>query len=416
MAHNPFYNPDQFAAEDAVIAMWREDCVKQAREKAAMLFDLAYGVDTPSEAKPTFENAMDEFVTNYLFKAAASDPVHPRFVRDFMPAYQWRGVDVPGARMGGDNPDNIYLLAGIAHGGRYKVTAKLTGPEPANTSFTLTGNFGTSVTIHTIESGQLKRDQDGGFEITIDSEAANGRSNHLTTAKHVKFLYIRISLNDWAVECPYELNIERLDAVVDSDPLTVEKMAREGAFRLIEDIPLYYWFHRLFSGLGKNTLCPPKLSGDVGGLVSQAGAQGFFSLDDDECVVIRYKAVSAPYAAVQLADWWFRSIDAHRRPSSLTEAQSHVDADGWIRLVASKQDPGVANWLDTGGLNTFLLLVRWQGLSPERSGDGPVCETDVVKLDDVQKLCPEGPLVDAKTRAEQIKQRVAAWNRRIAVN
>src|SRR3546814_1073057 len=80
-----------------------------------MLFARGYGERSPAESRPLLAAFCEEYLNNWLFKAAASDAQHPRFVRDFMPAYRWHGNEVPGARTGGDNPDNCYRLAGIEH-------------------------------------------------------------------------------------------------------------------------------------------------------------------------------------------------------------------------------------------------------------------------------------------------------------
>lgn len=408
---NPIANEGQFDAERDVAAMWQTDHVRRARATAAHMFEIAYGRDTPDEERATFDEAIDEYVTNYLFKAAASDGAHPRFVRDFMPPYSWDGRAVPGARMGGDNPDNCYRLAGVAHGGRYRVTARPTGPEPAHSSFTLTGNFGTSVTIQTLESHELARESDGAFTITIDDQPANGRPNHMTTAPHVKFLFIRESFEDWAAESSYDLTIERIDTT-DTPPLTIEQMAERGAFRAVEDVPLYAWFQRLFSGLPVNTFRPPLISGSIGGLVTQAGVQGLYQLAADDAVLVRYRPAGAAYVSIETADWWFRSIDAHRRQSSLTRAQSVVDADGWITAVIARQDPGIANWVDVGDTRTILFFMRWQGLPAGLPQGDPAVSADLVKLAELPAELRRAQPIDAAARALQVSTRQKAWDRR----
>lgn len=411
---NPYASPDQFAAERDVVAMLDLDIVRRARASISHSFALAYGADAPEDERSTFDAAMDEYLTNYLFKAAASDGAHPRFVRNFMPPHRWEGRTVPGARMGGDNPDNVYLLAGIAHGGRYRVAGRPTGPQPAQTSFTLTGNYGTSVTIQTLESDALLQEADGSFTLTIDDQPANGRPNHLTTAPHVKFLFVRQSFEDWAEECGYELSIARLDPV-DVPPLSVVEMAERGVFRASEEVPLYFWFHRLFSGLPANSFRPPLRSAGIGGLVTQAGVQGWYRLDPDEVVLVRYQPAGAAYVSLELADWWFRSIDAHRRLSSLSRAQSVIDPDGWVSVVIARTDPGVANWLDAADRERVLFFARWQGLPAKDEQGGPQLTAVVMKRDALPTALLASQGTDRTRREAQVAARAAVWNRRIAV-
>ena len=208
---NPIANRDQFAAEEEVRAMWNLPQTQAARAHCAQLWRVGHGGDVPAQVEPYFDHAMDGWISNYLFKAAAMDSVRPRFVRNFMPGYSWNGQDVPDARMGGDNPDNCYRLCGIAHGGRYRVTGSVIDARPAHVSFTLVENWGTSMTAQTIELPGIDIAEDGSFTITIDDRPANGRPNHMTTNPRVKFLFVRDSMMDWARETPLQLEIERLD-------------------------------------------------------------------------------------------------------------------------------------------------------------------------------------------------------------
>ncbi|MFD2501525.1 hypothetical protein ACFSTI_25325 [Rhizorhabdus histidinilytica] len=116
IAPNPIANAGQFAAEEEVRHMWALPQTRAARDHAAQLWRVGHGTDIPDGLLDSFDSAMDGWVTNYLFKATAIDPAAPRIVRNFMPGYRWQGGDVPDARMGGDNPDNCYRLAGIAPG------------------------------------------------------------------------------------------------------------------------------------------------------------------------------------------------------------------------------------------------------------------------------------------------------------
>ena len=98
---NPIANPGQFVAEADVCAMRGDERVAAARTQIEMLFARGYGDRIPAESRPLLGAFADEYLNNWLFKAAASDAQHPRFVRNFMPAHDWFGHAVPGARTGG---------------------------------------------------------------------------------------------------------------------------------------------------------------------------------------------------------------------------------------------------------------------------------------------------------------------------
>lgn len=410
--NNPIANPGQFAAEADVRAMTSDPRAAAVRAQIAMLFARGYQDRIPAESRPLLDAFAEEYLNNWLFKAAASDSQHPRLVRDFMPAYDWFGHHVPGARTGGDNPDNCYRLAGIEHGTRYRVTGRLAEGRAANISFTLTANFGTSQTIQTIEDHELKVDADGHFELLIDERPSEGLANHLTTRPGVKLLFVRDSMMDWARETPLDLAIERLGEA-NAGPIDRETMLERGISHALNDLYLYFWFQNVWSGMTPNTITPPQtFKGSGGGLVTQGISNGSFDLGPDDAAILEYDPAGAGYAAVQLTEWLYRSLDYHRIQSSLTAAQSAIDADGRIRLVIARRDPGVWNWLDTIGQVRVHSILRWQHMAP----DGPPLSASL-KLTTLDRLKadlpPETRRVDAAGRAAQLAGRIAAYTRRI---
>lgn len=408
---NPIANPGQFAAEADVRAMLQDPRIVAARAQVEMLFARGYGDRIPAESRPLLAAFCEEYLNNWLFKAAASDAQHPRFVRDFMPAYRWHGNDVPGARTGGDNPDNCYRLAGIEHGTRYRVTGRIRDAKPANISFTLTANYGTSQTIQTIEDHELDLAGDGSFELWIDDGTGEAR-NRLVTRPGVKFLFVRDSIMDWAVETPLELAIERLGDAK-SAPITVDEMAARATQHALGDLYLYFWFQNVWSGLTPNSITAPQaFRGAGGGLVTQGISNGSYRLGPDDAAILEYDPAGAGYAAVQLTEWLYRSRDYHRIQSSLTAAQSAIDRDGRIRLVIARRDPGVWNWLDTGGHEHVFSILRWQRMR----ADGPALSSSL-RLTTIDRLKSELPAdtrwVDSNERQAQLEARLAAYARRV---
>lgn len=413
-AHNPIANRDQCAAEEAALRILQTETYRLARRKVAFLWRHAYGEDARTEALPGFEAAMDEYAFNYVLKATASDENNPRVVRDFMPPHEWFGRKLSGARMGGDNPDNCYRLAGVKHGARYEVHGRVIGRPAPSVSFTLVANYGTSVTIETLDFADVHREADGSFTLTIDAQPAEGRRNHLRTAPGCKFLFVRDSLEDWAHETPLALAIRRIDPP-DADPLTDEQLAQRAAHRMVEDVPLYYWFTRLFSAKPVNTLTVELSSGSLGGLVTQAGAQGRLQLADDEAAVISVDPAGARYSGLVAHDWWFRSLPYWNHTTSLTSHASVPNRDGRFTYVASLRDPGLHNWIDTCGLHETLILYRWQALPATKVRQGPAVEpVRIVKLHQLPEVLPrETVWIDADERSRQLAARERSFARRL---
>jgi hypothetical protein len=412
-ADNPIANSDQNAMLEQAMRVLAMPEVKEARKKVAWMFRLAYGENVPTEAWPQFEEAMDEYVFNYVIKGASSDANFPRFGRDFMPPHRWNSIDIPGARMGADNPNNCYRLAGIGHGASYEVHGCQFGRAPCHATFTLVKNYGTSMTVQTIELSQLDCSTDGSFTITIDPQPANGRPNHLQTTERVKFLFVRDTMNDWAQETPLGLRIHRL-TVADALPLDDQQVAQRAIDAMLEDVPLYYWFSRLFSGRPVNVLEQPGASGPLGGLLKQAGVQGRFHLANDELMLITIDPAGAVYTDFVLQDWWFRTLNYWERQTSLTAACMYPNFDGSITLVVSHVDPGLHNWIDTTGLHEFLVLARWQGLPIEQCGDGPRITCSLMKLHELNNaLSATTVRLSPEQRRQQLATRTSGFSRRL---
>ena len=68
--------------------------------------------------------------------------------------------------------------------------------------------------------------------------------------------------------------------------------------------------------------------------------------------------------------------------TSLNNASSQAkpNADGTYTVVISKNDPGVANWVSTGGLNQGTVSIRFQDLGDE----APMVSSRVVKIEDLR--------------------------------
>jgi hypothetical protein len=148
--------------------------------------------------------------------------------------------------------------------------------------------------------------------------------------------------------------------------------------------------------------------------VTQTGLQGLFKLADDEAIIITYGTGSAKYSGPCMQDWWFRTVEYWERQTSLTLGHSLPNADGTYTVVVSHVDPGVHNWVDTGGLHELLVVQRWQGLPKTSSGVGPTMQTRHVKVSALPGLLPaETVRVTPEQRKQQIERRRAAYARRL---
>jgi len=107
---------------------------------------------------------------------------------------------------------------------------------------------------------------------------------------------------------------------------------------------------------------------------------GTFRLAGDEALILDLVPPPSRYWSVTIENIWHECIDAHRRRSSITNAAAVAGEDGRVRVVVAAKDPGVDNWLDTGGRHRGFVIIRWLD-NPEV----PSTTTQVVPVADVRR-------------------------------
>ena len=139
-----------------------------------------------------------------------------------------------------------------------------------------------------------------------------------------------------------------------------------------------------------------------GGVQCQHYYQGLFRLEPGQVLLLETELPqTARYWNVQLSDMLWNSVDWMNRQSSLNGAQAHIDADGKFRAVIALDDPGVPNWLDTGGNSEGAIMLRWTEAS-----SGPAPSLRLIDLTDLRsQLPPDTPDVGPEMRQAQLRTR-----------
>lgn len=276
------------------------------------------------------------------------------------------------ARQGLDNPDAIYFNAYLTEGASYVVSGRR-GTTTDLSFQIMDGNYsadGSPTTVMAFDDRNLDVAADGTFEWRFGPEL--GLRKGAT-------LIIREVFSDWSAEERGTIRIQRLDtAGVPRGPFLPADMDKRwgvAAKMLVGRIHTWFEFPKWFTYPEPvNTLTAPKST--PGGLASQFSSLGHYSLSPDEALVVTVPACeAAPYQAIQIGSKWYVSTDYEHHQTSLTRAQSHVDADGLIRYVITERDPGLANWLEATGHTEGVIMLRWQRVSrPLDADDGPRVE------------------------------------------
>jgi hypothetical protein len=146
-----------------------------------------------------------------------------------------------------------------------------------------------------------------------------------------------------------------------------------------------------------------------GALVKQVYWPACFQLEQDEALIIETELPARrPYWNIQLNDPYFNALEYVYRLSSTNGHYAKLSSDGKIRAVISLTDPGVPNWLDPAGYTEGGIYGRWYDCDSE-----PVPTIKRVKMAALRQHLPaDTPSVTPKQRAEELRQRVRACQRR----
>ena len=94
-------------------------------------------------------------------------------------------------------------------------------------------------------------------------------------------------------------------------------------------------------------------------------------LGPDDALVMEGTMPDCDFANLVLWNPHMQTIDYRSRRSSLNNVQMELGPGGSFRIVISQQDPGVPNWLDTGGHRRGTMF--WRFLLPKEDPETPRC-------------------------------------------
>jgi len=415
------------------------------RAAAEEQFALVGGPDAAN--LQLLDNAVDEYALASAFSAQILNPMDPAVVTQVTPPHAWFGVDVGGSRLLYDNPNTIYRFIPVNKTAEYVLTGRILEGVPADTTFSvLEGTSGTTSSILTL--ADLEISPDGSFVITVSGEAAApGQTNPLQLTSSSTLIAARDTLGDWVVEEPMELEVHKVAGPPNSlfaqlggfvflgslvndrpklakllsviPPLAIAKTSLVGgpltALLLVvrgNQEAKYMALATTDSATGElrppNVMTQPASNAEF--LANQLQSNGYFQLADDEALVLTIDPASAGFFTVPVYNDWTITDDYWNEQTSLTNDQAVPNGDGTYTMVVSLTDPGVANWVSTGGLNQGLISMRFQNLDPD-SPDLPSVQSEVVKLAD---LPGDLPAVTPEERIAQLDARLAGFNKRWA--
>lgn len=340
----------------------------------------------------------------------ASDPDFPHFT----PNFHWPNSSL------GNSPDMTYYYTPVNANGTYRIWGKRNSIHIVDfqigEAFYGTEEGGTNKALASYDLADFTVGPDGDFEFILSNECPSdwtGDWRYLPpTAESIT---VRQVAYDWINEKNAELHIVRLDA-----PTATPRRPNADHYRkalraaAIYTVKLNQQFMRYVQNLRLdgyvNGRVHPNDFSDVGGFSDQMYYDGVFDLADDEALILETPVPDrCRYWNLQLTDEFLAGTDYIFRHGSLNGHQAHIDSDGKFRAVIAHKDPGVVNWLDTGGLRTGLYLGRWKNADSK-----PLPTVRKVHFADIDNYFPtDTARVTPEERAEIVLARRTAALRRI---
>ncbi|MBM3659304.1 MAG: DUF1214 domain-containing protein [Actinobacteria bacterium] len=299
----------------------------------------------------------------------------------------------PARKLLGDNPDSIYHQAAIRGDRAYRIKGRRTGQDYI--SFTVhgtdpTGGFGGPV-LADINDSDFRFDADDRYELVLGATEPPADDPAVwvpldADARMVLvrnyFQHERSAHND--PEVHVVLDIEPLAPNGPSPVLTDAEVAGriEQSCAMLEAITMGV---RVFGAPPAhpvpfvsevpNTVGTPwsfRATGEaVAGAVDIHYSSGAWDLGPDDALVMEGTIPPSRFTNVVLWNVHMGTVDYRTRTTALSQAQIAPEADGSYRIVISAQDPGVPNWLDTGGHRRGTIF--WRFLLPESQPETPRC-------------------------------------------
>lgn len=342
----------------------------------------------PDGRDETFRHLAQQLVCWLEWSVGFGDPSRPAFQRQNDFVTPW----------GGPNADNVYRHARVSPRHTYRIRGRMHSCEnfalAVREGFRHTDRPATLAELTASDAGIGEGDE---FEVLLGGDG--DERNRVPLPDGAIMCSIREYYFDWRPAEPATFTIECTSG--DPAPAPSYEDALQEALDLTER-SLVFWndYMRAARDRQDDNSFGGKVDVPRGLKLSQFGFC-FLDLGPDDALVVDCARPDARYWSFQLYGMHlFRPFEIGR-VTSLNHRQAVVGPDGRLELVVAARDPGVANWLDTGGRNPALLNYRHFWGSAVTSP-----RTRVVPFDSVRDaLAPGTPAVDSAARATQVQAR-----------
>lgn len=314
------------------------------------------------------------------------------------------------------NPDDIYLYSPIRGDRQYRVsgsrgTCRILSFTTQRFMSGMVDDISQIGGHNEIDDADIDVDAAGNFELIFSARRPDGwTGNWAPIDPEATGMMVRFRSYDWANEVDPVIAIECLDPVGPKPRLTPNeidaRIVEMAKFPARKTRSYYRMQNGVKDRVGFNRFEPTRMKG---ALAKQVYWPAVFQFDADEALIIETDLPAhRPYWNIQLNDPLFSALEYVYRLSSLNGHSARISSDGRFRAVIALEDPGVPNWLDPAGYSEGGIYGRWFDCD---SAPTPVIKR--VKLRELLDHLPaDTPVVTAEERAEELRQRVHACQRR----
>lgn len=284
------------------------------------------------------------------------------------------------AKIGADNPDNLYHMARVNPAHEYVVEGKR-GTVAYLSIGSQKGGYeseGHMEQTGFIDDAELQPDADGHVSVIISQHPQPDQPCvHMDADTNA--VLVRQTFLDRSGEQPAQLSIRRRDTGATPEPLSAQRLDAslanvgqfvEGTARIFTDWAEYLQTHTTNALPPADQAFCQRIGGDPNIFYYHA----HWRLATDEALVIHLPRIpDCRFWNIQIDNFWMESLDYRYLRISLNDHSAVRDADGGVTMILSHTDPGHANWLQTGGHDCGTMCLRWVG------ADEPVHPTAEVR-------------------------------------
>ncbi len=299
-----------------------------------------------------------------------ADPARPRFVP----------LVSPSRKLLGDNPDAFYYLAPLSGALAYRIRGNIAGAVYTSFTFQNSDSSGWASEIFAARNDrELDVARDGSFELVLARERPPG-----TLEKS----FVELAPDAVSVTTRHyfeNATCAQLDPTL-RVPISIEPLVRPGPAAPLDDAATASRMRAVLRFVRETTLgMPPRdaaqqpawvstLPNRLGvaevyapgesawGAVDNAYSMGPFLLGAGDALVMEGRLPECSFANVVLWNRFMQSLDYRDRTTSRNRRQMTLGRDQTFRIAIAASDPGIPDWLDTGGRPFGLIF--WRFLLP----------------------------------------------------